>query len=139
MDLSKKVLKLAFPVMLGNFLNFSEPMLNMIFIGQTSSSQVEIAGLGLGMTYLLAVNYTLGIGLSHGVQTNIAHSYGKGDFHMAGVYLWRGRLILILCQIPFSILLFFTFYTFTFIGVPEAVALVASDFCKASVYTVFIR
>jgi len=84
------------PVMLGSFLNFVEPMLNMMVIGRSSESQVEIAGLGLGSTYLITVNYLLGIGLSQSVQSQLAQSYGKGDFHMVGVYLWRGRLLLFL-------------------------------------------
>ena len=125
--------------MLGNLLNFVEPLLNMISIGRTDNSQVNIAGLGLGMTYLLAVNYTLGLGLSQGIQTFISQSYGKGDFHMVGVYLWRGRLLLCLTQIPFAVSLFFSYYSFKFIGIQEEQALVASEFCKASVYTVFIR
>lgn len=139
MDLGVKIVKLAFPVMLGNFLNFAEPMMNMIFIGRTSDSQVEIGGLGLGTTYLLTVNYLLGIGLSQGITTLLAQSYGKGDLHMVGVYLWRGRLILFLIQIPFALSLFFSYYSLTFIGIPEAQALVASEFCKASVYAVFVR
>jgi len=64
MELAAKISKLALPVILGNILNYIEPIMNMISIGRTSNSQVDIAGLGLGMTYLLAVNYTLGIGLS---------------------------------------------------------------------------
>jgi len=52
MELALKISKLAIPVMLGNFLNFAEPMMNMIFIGRTSNSKVEIAGLGLGVAYL---------------------------------------------------------------------------------------
>jgi len=139
MDLGVKIVKLALPVMLGNFLNFAEPMMNMIFIGRTSDSQVEIGGLGLGTTYLLTVNYLLGIGLSQGITTLLAQSYGKGDFHMVGVYLWRGRLILFMIQIPFAFSLFFSYYSLTFIGIPEAQALVASEFCKASVYAVFVR
>jgi len=68
------------------------------------------------------VNYTLGIGLSQGIQAKLAQSYGKGDFHMVGVYLWRGRLLLILIQIPFAVALFFSYYTLTFIGIPEELA-----------------
>jgi len=45
---------------------------------------------------------------------------------MVGVYLWRGRLLLILIQIPFAVALFFSYYTLTFIGIPEELALVAS-------------
>lgn len=72
MGICQKLAKLAVPIMLGNLLNFVEPLLNMIFIGRTSTSAAEISGLGLGVTYIICVNYTLGISISQGIQTKLA-------------------------------------------------------------------
>lgn len=57
---------------------------------------------------IMALSYYVGINC--GLETLVSQAYGAGNMHMCGVYLWTGRLIVVISFIPIFILLWHTEY-----------------------------
>lgn len=139
MEIVKKVSSLALPIVISSFLNFLEPIINMVIVGQSSKIPEEISGLGLGVSYVICVHYSISIGISQGGQVKYAQSFGKKDYHMCGVYLWRARTLTPLLQFLLLPSLIYSESIFIFMGVKEKQAYYAGLYCRNAIYLVFVR
>jgi len=80
--------------------------LNLIFMGYTKESEVNMASIGLGNIFLNFFGVLLGFGAIGGLDTMGSYCYGKRNHRLLGIYTIRTRInlfLLFICIcVPFS-------------------------------------
>ena len=71
----------------------------MYFVGHSNDPE-KVAGVGLGNMYVNIFCQSIIIGLNGGIGTLVAQSYGSKNMRKCGVYLNRGRAIVLVSLIP---------------------------------------
>ena len=79
----------------------------MIIIGLVKDD-VQTAAVGLGNAVVYIFGLAIVVGLNAGLNTFVSQAYGAGQYELCGVYLWRGRIVLI-----FSIVLISPIFIFS--------------------------
>jgi len=64
-----------------------------------------MAGVGMGNMIMNILGLTIAMGLNGALETLSSQAFGSSNLELCGVYLNRGRLILILVYIPITIIL----------------------------------
>jgi MATE family multidrug resistance protein len=77
---------------------------NLIFIGHLNQPAI-LAGVGMGNTLVNLCGLSILLGFNSALDTLISQAAGAGNKELCGVYLNRGRFILIMLYIPLFILL----------------------------------
>jgi len=65
--------------------------------------EAMMAGVGLGYTMQKLLGLSVMYGLNQGLETLVSQAWGAGNRELCGVYLNRGRFLLTLIFIPFTI------------------------------------
>lgn len=68
---------------------------NLIFMGKTANSNLNIDSVGLGNIYLNFIGVLLGFGILGGLDTMGSYSYGLQQYERLGIYAIRTRIILV--------------------------------------------
>lgn len=76
--------------------------------------------------------------MNNSVETLVAQAYGAKDYHMCGVILWRGRILVSLLCLPLMLLLFFSEKVFASLGIGEGQAEYAAGYCSSMVLGIFM-
>ena len=77
-------------------------LLNIYYVGHTSSDY--LAGVGLGNMLLNVLVFAVSMGLNGTIETFVAWSYGSGKMKMCGVHLNRARVVVSLVLMPVILL-----------------------------------
>ena len=80
-------------------------LLNVLYVGQVSSTL--LAGVGLGNMLLNVLVFALTMGLNGTVETFVSWSYGSGDKSVCGWHLNRARVVVTTILIPIIVLFLF--------------------------------
>ena len=80
-------------------------LLNIIYVGQMSSTM--LAGVGLGNMLLNVLVFALTMGLNGTVETFVAWSFGNGDYDQCGWHLNRARVVVTAVVLPVMLLFLF--------------------------------
>ena len=78
--------------------------MNLIFMGKIGDAAL-ISGVGVGNVYINVFGVVMMGGLNSILSTLVSQSYGQKNLKLCGVYLNRGRLVLILAYVPIFIIL----------------------------------
>ena len=79
-------------------------VVNLLFIGQLNDPNI-LAGVGMGNCIQNMCGYSIVVGLNGALETLVSQAYGAKDFDRCGLYLNRGRFVLLLTfSIVFCIL-----------------------------------
>ena len=132
MDNFKEILLNVIPSTLYLFAQFVMPLVNLSFVA-ANCSNVEVDGVGLGNTWLVAVSLSLVLGLNTGTSTFGAQAFGANNYATFALYFHRAFLMRIAMFFPSYALCFISYYFFRLIGVEEEVALAAWEYCVYSV------
>jgi len=101
--------------------------LNLIFMGYTRNSEVNMASVGLGNIFLNFFGVLIGFGALGGLDTMGSFCYGKKKFKLLGIYTIRTRInlfLLFLCIcVPFS---FYAHRIVIYLNNSEEVAITSS-------------
>lgn len=125
-EIRKVAIPAFFYMLLGNLLQIS----NAVFIGQAGAQADEIAGIGVGNTFCSIACMAFIVGMNNSVETLVAQSYGAKEYHLAGLHLKRGRLIVSITSLPFLLVLYFSKEIFLGIGLEEGIAHYSGEYCQ---------
>ena len=93
---------------------------NIAFIGHLNNPAM-VAGMGLSCLYITLVCYSIFVGFNYLIGTLSSQAYGKGDLHLVGVFLNKGRIVAVIIFIPQLVLMLFTEIVLLKLGMdPEA-------------------
>lgn len=89
---------LGLPSLISQFLNFVIEIINLKFVGHYGDAAI-IAGVGFANTYINLMYLAVVSGLNGTLQAIVSHSKGSGNNRMSGIYVNRGRVV-VLCWQP---------------------------------------
>lgn len=110
----KDILAVAFPVMIGMFVQFTVSITDSAFMNRVSTVDFNAAG-NAGMLYITF--YMVAMGVSNGLQVLVARRDGENNFPQVGV-LFRHAFVFLLF---FSVLLFVLLQSAKVYFIPHAV------------------
>ena len=93
--------KLAVPAVVTNIMAFQAPLVNSVFAGRMNDP-TKLAAVGLSSVINNLMMLSLMIGLNSAQETLTSQAFGHGNIRLCGVYLNRGRFILIAFFIPLA-------------------------------------
>lgn len=97
--------KITVPITISNVIGQLIFLVNAIFAGQMND-EVSLAAVGLGDVITSILVLTFLIGLNNTQETLTSQAFGSGQLKLCGVYLNRGRLIVLTFYLPLALLLF---------------------------------
>ena len=96
--------RVALPAIVTMWFSVLMKVVSMLFLGNTNDS-AKIAGIGLSNMYTNVVCQSLMLGLNGGIATLAAQAYGAKNLRKCGIYLNRGRLIVLIAFAPMAVAL----------------------------------
>ncbi|KAL3681607.1 hypothetical protein R1sor_024563 [Riccia sorocarpa] len=87
----KRTAKLAWPLMLSNFLILAIPVCTMSFIGHLG--ELELASASIATSFAMATAFLVMIGLASALETLCGQAYGAKNYRLMGVYLQSSFII----------------------------------------------
>jgi len=93
------ILKQAIPGMFCMVVLQLQQIINLIFVGHMNDATL-LAGVGMGNLIVSVFGISLFIGLNGALETLVSQAYGNRNLKLCGIYLNRGRFMLLLLNIP---------------------------------------
>lgn len=93
--LYKEIAASAIPASIGSFLNYFTETINLITIGQLGNP-VLVAAVGMGNIMMTTTGIGMFIGMNSAMETLVSQAYGANNLELCGIYLWRGRIGLLI-------------------------------------------
>lgn len=84
-----------------------QELVNIAILGHYGDESL-VAGVGMGESIINLMGMNMLLGLSQALDTLISHAAGAGNLELCGVYLNRGRFIVISMFVPFVMFAFKT-------------------------------
>ena len=99
-----KILCFAIPSSVGSVLNLAQQTINLAWIGSLNDP-MALAAMGLGnmLTNIIILVPTLS--LNNGLETLVAQARGQANERLCGIWLQRGRLLVLCAFVPFSLIM----------------------------------
>ncbi|XP_016447864.2 protein DETOXIFICATION 16-like [Nicotiana tabacum] len=110
----KKQLELAGPLVLVSFLQYFLQMISIMFVGHLEELPLSSATLATSFAGVTGFSFMLGLGSA--METLCGQAYGAKQYHMLGIHMQRGMLVLVAIGIPISIIWAFAGHIFAFCG-----------------------
>eukprot|EP00347_Sterkiella_histriomuscorum_P017802 403347935 len=133
-----KLAKVSIPAMISQMFAFFMEIVNLFFIGHLNDP-AKVAGVGLGNMYVNIVSQSIIIGLNGGIGTLVSQAYGQRNFRKCGVYLNRGRVVVIAAFIPMIMMILMCERVLLFIGQSPQAASYAGIYVKALIPGMFFH
>ncbi|KAK7380073.1 hypothetical protein VNO78_32450 [Psophocarpus tetragonolobus] len=99
---TKKQLWIAGPMVFVSVFQFSLQMISLMFVGHLD--ELLLAGVSLATSFVSVTGFSLLIGMSSALDTFCGQSYGAKQYHMVGIHMQRGLVVMMLTTIPISII-----------------------------------
>ncbi|XP_060206474.1 protein DETOXIFICATION 16-like [Lycium barbarum] len=110
----KKQLELAGPLVLVSFLLYFLLLISIMFVGHLGEISLSSATLATSFAGVTGFSFMLGMGSA--LETLCGQAYGAKQYHMLGIHMQRGMLVLVAIGIPISIIWAFAELIFSFCG-----------------------
>jgi len=114
-------MKIAVPAIVANFFGFTMAVTNTVFAGHLGDSD-SMAGVGMAATYLNIAVISFMLGFNSTLNTLLPQAKGFDDYHLCGVYLNRGVIVLSAAFVPLGVFLTFSYPVFRLIGLEHGAA-----------------
>ena len=101
-SMCKLFTRLVIPAIFTNVMAFVSVVINAVFAGRTNDPS-KLAAVGLANVCHSVMILSLLIGLNAAQETLTSQAFGNGNLRLCGVYLNRGRLILVVFFIPLAL------------------------------------
>jgi multidrug resistance protein, MATE family len=112
---------------------------NLIFMGKTANSNLNVDSVGLGNIYLNFIGVLLGFGILGGLDTMGSYCFGLHQFERLGIYTIRTRIILATTFLTITLpLAYFSNNIFSFISISPVLAGKTSQYILYMLPTVFL-
>ena len=94
---------------LGSMAYFFQVTVALFLISRTGDVK-ELSIVGLGDMVLKMFGISFYFGLNSSIETLVSQASGAGNMKMCGIYLWTGRMLVLISFIPISLVLYQTEY-----------------------------
>ncbi|KAL7616504.1 hypothetical protein Lser_V15G01065 [Lactuca serriola] len=135
MEELKQQLKLAGPLCLVSFLDYSLQIISVMFIGHLGELSLSVASMASSFAAVTGSHFLLGTGSV--LETFCGQAYGAQQYHMLGVYTQRAMLVLMLIAIPISIIWTCTGTIFIWFGQDVEISMKAETYTRWLIPSIF--
>ncbi|PSR89467.1 Protein DETOXIFICATION like, partial [Actinidia chinensis var. chinensis] len=131
----KNQVKLAGPLVIVGFLNYSLQMISVIFIGHLG--ELSLASATMATSFAGVTGYYFILGMASALETFFGQAYGAKQYHMLGIHLQRAMLVLMLTSVPIAIIWNFTGHLFALCGQDSEVSTLAGVHARWLIPSIF--
>ncbi|KAF3639335.1 putative plant intracellular Ras-group-related LRR protein 1-like [Capsicum annuum] len=131
----KKQLELAGPLILVSFLQYFLQMISIMFVGHLGELSLSSATLATSFAGVTGFSFMLGMGSA--LETLCGQAYGAKQYHMLGVHMQRGMLVLAAIGMPISIIWAFAGHIFAFCGQDTEISVHAGLYARWLIPSIF--
>ncbi|XP_017973467.1 PREDICTED: protein DETOXIFICATION 17 isoform X3 [Theobroma cacao] len=107
----KKQMRLAGPLVVVSFLQYSLLMISVMFVGHLG--ELSLASASMATSFAGVTGFSFMLGMGSALETFCGQAYGARQYHMLGVHMQRAILVLTLVSVPISLIWAFTGQVFT--------------------------
>ncbi|KAL9996330.1 putative multi antimicrobial extrusion protein [Helianthus debilis subsp. tardiflorus] len=131
----KQQLKLAGPLCLVSFLQYSLEIISVMFVGRLGELSLSVASMATSFASVTGFSFMLGMGSA--LETLCGQAYGAEQYRMLGIHTQRAILVLMLMAIPTSIIWTFTGTIFTWFGQDLEISTLAGSYTRWLIPSIF--
>ncbi|OMP02911.1 Multi antimicrobial extrusion protein [Corchorus capsularis] len=102
----KKQTRLAGPLLIVSFLQYSFLMISIMFVGHLG--KLSLASASMATAFASATGFSFMLGMGGALDTFCGQAYGAKQYNMVGVHMQRAMLVLAFLSLPISLLWAFT-------------------------------
>ncbi|KAI3880609.1 hypothetical protein MKX03_037481 [Papaver bracteatum] len=96
----KKQLWFSGPLITVNLLQFCIQLISIMFVGHLG--ELSLSGASMATSFATVTGFNLLMGMGSALDTLCGQSYGAKQYHMLGVHMQRGMLVLLLVSVPLA-------------------------------------
>ncbi|KAM6552812.1 hypothetical protein CsatB_013574 [Cannabis sativa] len=131
----KQQLKLAGPLICVNLLTYSLQVISVMFVGHLG--ELSLAGASMATSFASVTGFSLLIGMGSALETFCGQSYGAKQYHMLGVHMQRGMVVLLAVSIPLAIIWFNAGQILLFLGQDPEISAEAGRYARFMIPSIF--
>ncbi|KAF4359745.1 hypothetical protein F8388_008307 [Cannabis sativa] len=131
----KQQLKLAGPLICVNLLTYSLQVISVMFVGHLG--ELSLAGASMATSFASVTGFSLLIGMGSALETFCGQSYGAKQYHMLGVHMQRGMIVLLAVSIPLAIIWFNAGQILLFLGQDPEISAEAGRYARFMIPSIF--
>ncbi|KAI3986426.1 hypothetical protein MKX01_037708 [Papaver californicum] len=99
----KKQLWLSGPLITVNLLQFCIQFISVMFVGHLG--ELSLSAASMATSFATVTGFSLLMGMGSALDTLCGQSYGGKQYHMLGIHMQRGMLVLLLVSVPLAFVL----------------------------------
>ncbi|KAL8250387.1 hypothetical protein R6Q59_034080 [Mikania micrantha] len=131
----KQQLKLAGPLCLVGFLQYSLELISVMFVGRLGEASLAAASMATSFASVTGFSFMLGMGSA--LETLCGQAYGAEQYRMLGIHTQRAMLVLVYIAIPISIIWTFTGTIFIWFGQDLEISTLAGSYARWLIPSIF--
>ncbi|KAM6579527.1 hypothetical protein CsatA_003301 [Cannabis sativa] len=131
----KQQLKLAGPLICVNLLTYSLQVISVMFVGHLG--ELPLAGASMATSFASVTGFSLLIGMANALDTFCGQSYGAKQYHMLGIHMQRGMIVLLAVSIPLAIIWFNAGQILLFLGQDPEISAEAGRYARFMIPSIF--
>ncbi|KAJ6801408.1 protein DETOXIFICATION 16-like [Iris pallida] len=106
LDEVKKQVRLAWPMILANMLQYLMQVMSLMFVGHVG--ELSLSGASMATSFANVTGFSLLMGMGGALDTLCGQAFGAKQYHMLGIHMQRAMITFALTCIPLGILWLFT-------------------------------
>ncbi|WKA08762.1 hypothetical protein VitviT2T_026456 [Vitis vinifera] len=131
----KKQMKLAGPLVVVNFLQYSLQMISIMFVGHLG--ELSLSSASMATSFAGVTGFSIMLGMGSALDTFCGQAYGAEQYHMLGVHMQRALLVLMPTCIPIAFVWAYTGKIFTIIGQDPEISMQAGIYAHWLIPSIF--
>ncbi|RZC87878.1 hypothetical protein C5167_029790 [Papaver somniferum] len=131
----KKQLRLAGPLILVNFLQFSLQLISVMFVGHLG--QLSLASASIATSFASVCGFSFLMGMGGALDTLCGQSYGAKQYRMLGIYMQRAMLVLLLVSVPLAFIWANTGRILMAVGQDQEISIEAGVYARFMIPSIF--
>jgi len=135
-EIALKYINLAIPCVAQNVMRTFIAVANLYFIGHLGNTSMT-AGFGLAVSCTGILGWSILAAVNCAQETLTSQAFGAGQLRLCGVYLNRGRIVLIAVTIPLAIIFWFSESIFLMLKQDPEVARYAGKYVHVQMISLF--
>ncbi|WRX18074.1 Multi antimicrobial extrusion protein - like 10 [Theobroma cacao] len=124
----KKQMRLAGPLVVVSFLQYSLLMISVMFVGHLG--ELSLASASMATSFAGVTGFSFMLGMGSALETFCGQAYGARQYHMLGVHMQRAILVHTLVSVPISLIWAFTGQVFTILKQDTEISMRAGVYAR---------
>ncbi|XP_060972889.1 protein DETOXIFICATION 16-like isoform X2 [Cannabis sativa] len=131
----KQQLQLAGPLICVNVLTYCLQVISVMFVGHLG--ELSLAGASMATSFASVTGFSLLIGMGSALETFCGQSYGAKQYHMLGIHMQRGMIVLLVVSIPLAVIWFNAGQILLFLGQDPEISAEAGRYARFMIPSIF--